>query len=184
MSTPTLRRAERMMSDEALREMIEQGFSGRMATVCKDGFPYCIPMLYVFMDDCVFVHGTSAIGHFRQNVDRDARACFELDEPGEVFDYGRFECDSGLAFRSAVLFGRLAVVSDTATRQRFCERLMAKYRPTGPEREKNFFPRLDHITVYRFDIERMTGKAQTLPAVSEQWPAVDRTKTPNARAHQ
>ena len=56
--------------------------------------------------------------------------------------------------------------------------------PTGPEREKNFFPRLDHITVYRFDIERMTGKAQTLPAVSEQWPAVDRTKTPNARAHQ
>jgi hypothetical protein len=27
----------------------------------------------------------------------------------------------------------------------------------------------------------MTGKQRLLPALSEQWPAIDRTKTPNAR---
>ena len=29
--------------------------------------------------------------------------------------------------------------------------------------------------------ERMTGKERVLPEFSEQWPAIDRTMTPNAR---
>jgi hypothetical protein len=37
------------------------------------------------------------------------------------------------------------------------------------------------ITVYAISVERMTGKEMALPALSEQWPAKDRTKTPNAR---
>ena len=182
MSTPTLRRAERAMTDAALRDMVARSFSGRLATVGEDGYPYCIPLLYVWMDGCPYVHGTSARGHFRRNVDHDARVCFELDEPGEVFDYGSFDCDSGLSFRSAVLFGRLTVVDDDATKQRFCEALLHKYRANGVQREHpNFFPRLDLVTVYRLDVERMTGKEQALPSVAEQWPALDRTKTPGAK---
>jgi hypothetical protein len=34
--------------------------------------------------------------------------------------------------------------------------------------------------VYAIAVERMTGKEQPLPPLSEQWPAKDRTKTPNA----
>jgi hypothetical protein len=40
---------------------------------------------------------------------------------------------------------------------------------------------LDAITVYMLTVERITGKAQIMPELSEQWPAIDRTKTPNAR---
>ncbi len=42
-------------------------------------------------------------------------------------------------------------------------------------------PRLDQITLYAIAIERITGKEGPLPKISEQWPALDRTKTPNAR---
>jgi uncharacterized protein len=35
-------------------------------------------------------------------------------------------------------------------------------------------------TVYAIAVERMTGKEQSLPPLSEQWPATDRTKAPNA----
>jgi len=42
----------------------------------------------------------------------DPRACFQVDEPVKVFDYGRFECDSGLAYRSAVAYGRIQIVED------------------------------------------------------------------------
>jgi len=31
-------------------------------------------------------------------------------------------------------------------------------------------------------IERLTGKQQVLPELSQRWPALDRTKSPNARA--
>jgi nitroimidazol reductase NimA-like FMN-containing flavoprotein (pyridoxamine 5'-phosphate oxidase superfamily) len=181
MSAPPLRRADLAMTSEQIRHALDRGFAGRLATVGPDGYPYCLPMLYIWADDQVFLHGASARGHLRVNVEHEARACFELDAPGEVFDYGRFECDSGLAYCSVILFGRISVADDIATRQWFCERLMEKYGKPDSIRPKNFFPRLDAITVYAMRVERMTGKERLLPELCEQWPAKDQTKTPHAR---
>jgi hypothetical protein len=61
------------------------------------------------------------------------------------------------------------------------ERLMEKYGKPNSIRPKHFFPRLDVITVYGLTVERMTGKEQLLPELSEQWPAKDQTRTPYAR---
>lgn len=179
--SPTLRRADRAMSQEQMLRMLDRGMAGRLATVSEDGSPYCLPLLFVWADNQLFLHGTSARGHLQSNVRRDPRACFVIDEPDEVFDYGRFECDSGLAYQSVILFGQIRVAEDTAAKQRFCERLMDKYGKPNSIRPKHFFPRLDAIALYVMSVDRMTGKAQILPALAEQWPAKDRTKTPNAR---
>ena len=77
--------------------------------------------------------------------------------------------------------GQATVIGDVATKQRFCESLLAKYGGPDTGRPKGFFPRLNLINVYAIAIERITGKEQILPPLSEQWPAVDRTKTPLAR---
>jgi uncharacterized protein len=181
MSAPTPRRADRAMTNQQALQALDRGFVGRLATVGEDGHPYCVPLLYVWADNQVYLHGTSARGHLRTNVEREPLVCFEVDESSGVFDYGRFECDSGLAYQSVILFGRIRIVEDAATKQAFCERLMAKYGKQNSVRPKNFFPRLNLITVYALTVERMTGKEQILPELSEQWPAKDRTKTPDAR---
>ena len=173
MSSPQIRRADRAMSEARTLETFVRGYSGRLATVSEDGFPYCIPLLYLWIDGEVFLHTTSVGGHLRANIERERRVCFEVDEQEGVFDYGRFECDSGLAYRSVCLFGRIRIVDDRKVKQRFCEALMEKYGK--PE-----IPRLDAITVYAIAVERMTGKEHPLPPLSEQWPAKDRTKTPHA----
>jgi nitroimidazol reductase NimA-like FMN-containing flavoprotein (pyridoxamine 5'-phosphate oxidase superfamily) len=182
MSSPPVRRADRIMSDERILETLAAGYSGRLATVSADGFPYCIPLLYLWIDGEVYVHTTSARGHLRANIEREPRVCFEVDEQDGVFDYGRFECDSGLAYRSVCLFGRIRVVDDNKIKQKFCEALLTKYGKKETKRPKAFFPRIDIIAVYAIAVERITGKEQTLPPISEQWPAKDRTKTPNALA--
>jgi uncharacterized protein len=178
---PGLRRADRAMTEEQTLRALACGFAGRLATISEDGYPYCVPLLYIWAEDQVFLHGTSARGHLRRNVEREPRVCFEIDEPDAVFDYGRFECDSGLAFRSVILFGRIGIAEDRETKQWFCERLMQKYGKPNSIRPRNFFPRLDAITVYALTVERITGKEKTLPPLSEQWPAIDRTMTPHAR---
>lgn len=180
-SPPGLRRADRIMSEEGMAEMLSRGFCGRLATVGESGEPYCTPLLYIWMDGELYLHTTSARGHLRANVEHEARVCFAIDEADGVFDYGRFECDSGLAFRSLVLFGRIRVIEETAIKQKFCEALMEKYGKGDTGRPKGFFPRIDIITVYAVAVERMTGKEMAMPALSQQWPAIDRTKTPNAR---
>ncbi len=175
---PPLRRADRVMPDAETLVLLERGFSGRLATIGADGYPYCLPMLYVWMDGAVWLHNTGARGHLRANVEHDARACFEVDEPEQVFAYGRFECDTGLAYASVILFGAIGVVEDTAVKQRFFTALMAKYMPADTGRPAGFFPRLDAITLYCVTPERITGKKTPLPDVSQRWPAADRTKSP------
>jgi hypothetical protein len=180
--SPDVRRTDKLMTEERTLETLDRGFCGRLATAGEDGYPYCVPLLYVWMDGQVFVHNSRAKGHLRANVDHDARVCFEVDEAGEVFAYGRFDCDSTVAYRSVILFGRTRVVEDVPGKQRFCEALMAKYADPAWDRPRGFFPRIDQITVYAITLERMTGKETPLPEVSRRWPAVDQTKTPSARA--
>ena len=179
---PRLRRTDKAMTPEAALALLQRGFCGRLATIGADGYPYCIPLLYVWMDDLVFVHSTGARGHLRANIEHDARVCFEVDEPGEVFGYGRFECDSSLAYQSVVLFGTIRIVDDRDTKHQFCEALMAKYAAAEQGRPTGFFPRIDQITVYAIAAERVTGKETPLPDASRRWPSVDRTMTPWVQA--
>jgi len=182
MSTPPqMRRADKVMSHAQAQETLQRGYCGRLATIGEDGYPYCVPLLYVWLNGEVFLHNAKARGHLRASVDHDPRVCFEVDEPGEVFPYGRFECDTSVAFRSVILFGRIRVVDETEAKQQFFEALMQKYAKAEWERPKGFFTRLDQITLYAIAVERITGKETPLPDMSEQWPSVDRTKTPNAR---
>lgn len=179
---PQVRRADKLMANERARDMLAAGYCGRLATVSEDGSPYCVPLLYVWLDDEVFVHNTAARGHLRANVDHEPRICFEVDEVGDVFDYGRFECDVSISHRSVIAFGRIRVIEDRALKQRFCDALMAKYHGRDVGRPKGFYPRLDDITVYAITVDRLTGKETALPPSAEQWPARDNTKTPNAKA--
>lgn len=103
-----------------------------------------------------------------------------MDEPLKVFDYGRFECDTDLAYRSAIAYGRIRVLDDRAAKIRFFDTLLAKYGTGVPGRPKSFYSRLDAVTVYALSVERVTGKYCPLPPPAEQWPTLDRTKSPNA----
>lgn len=176
---PRVRRADKAMPDAEARALLARGHTIRVATVGADGWPYLVPLLYVCVGDEVWVHNTSARGHFRTNVDRDDRVCGELDEAGEVYPYGRFECDTTIAYRSVVLFGRIRVVGDRGGRGAFFDALMAKYADPGWNRPAGFYPRLDEVTVYAIAVDRFTGKQTMLPAAADRWPAADHTKTPD-----
>jgi uncharacterized protein len=182
-SLPEIRRSDRAMSEDEAMRLLERGYCARVATVDAGGYPYCMPMLYVVIDGRLYIHGTGARGHLRANVDRCDKVCFEIDEPGEVFAYGRFECDTGLAYNSVIAFGTIHVVEAEDVKREFLDALMAKYSsPAWPQRPQGFYPRLGAITVYEIAIERVTGKYLPLPEISQQWPARDRTMSPNAIA--
>jgi uncharacterized protein len=179
-TSPQLRREDRAMNAQEIKEFLMKGFCGRVGTVSAGGTPYCVPLLYVCLDDDIYVHNTRARGHLRTNVEHSEKVCFEVDEAGEIFPYGRFECDTSVSYRSVIAFGRIGIVEDEAVKRRFLDGLMEKYANRNLQRPKGFYPRLDAITVYRIQLERVTGKRLALPAVAEQWPAKDRSMSPNA----
>src|SRR4051812_42979759 len=102
-----MRRSDLAVSDDRMLETLERGFCGRLATVGADGFPYCVPLLFVWADGRVHLHTARARGHLRANLEHEPRVSFVVDEPGEVFPYGRFECDTTVEYRSVTVFGRI-----------------------------------------------------------------------------
>ena len=56
MSTPQIRRADKVMSQAQTLATVQQGYCGRLATIGEDGYPYCVPLLYVWMDEELYVH--------------------------------------------------------------------------------------------------------------------------------
>lgn len=181
-SAPGMRRHDLAMPEEQARLVLERGFSGWLSTLGQDGYPYGTPMLYIYAEDKIYLHSTRAKGLLRQNIDHHSKVSFGIDEPDQVYAYGRFECDSSLAYQSVIAASEIEVVEDVDFKQRFCEWLMSKYGKPDWGRPENFFPRLDQIAVYAITIHRLTGKQIVLPTQSQQWPAFDRTKSPGARA--
>ena len=178
---PQLKRSDKLMSVTETHGLLSRAYAGRLATVGKNGWPYVVPLLFVWLDGEIWVHNTRVRGHLRDNVDHDPKVCFEVDEPGPIFPYGSTECDTSIAYRSVVAYGSIRIVEDRAQKQRFFEALLDKYRDPAWDRPRYSFPRIDQVTVYAITVREMTGKQTPLPAPEAQWPATDRTKSPPAR---
>ena len=175
----TLRRADLAMDDATAWSVLTQGYSGRLGTVGTDGAPYVVPMLYVCDGPVVYLHSSLAMGRMRSNLEHECRVCFLVDEPGKVYPYGRFECDSSLSYRSVMAFGKVRIVDDEGKASGFFDALMAKYSPADTGRPRGYYPRIKQIVVYALDVERLTGKQIHLPVAAQQWPSIDRTMTPD-----
>ena len=180
MSSPPVRRADKLMSQGKIDGLLSSGYCGHLATISPDGFPYVCPLLYVWLDRQVWLHNTSAHGHLQNNVRHDPRVCFEVSVPGEVFAYGRYQCDTSIEYQSIVLFGRVAIIDDRQKKSLFFDALMEKYQGNDSTRPKSFYPRLDGVTVYALAVERITGKEQRLPSKEARWPVTDHTMSPDA----
>jgi nitroimidazol reductase NimA-like FMN-containing flavoprotein (pyridoxamine 5'-phosphate oxidase superfamily) len=181
MSEGIVRRKDKEMPEAATRDLLLRAKLAHFGTISPSGDPYVLPNLFVYADDAIWLH-TSRAGHFCSNVEHSPRICVEIAEIGEIFPYGEFECDTSASYASVVAFGKVAIVPEPEAKALFFDRFMAKYADAMLDRPKGFYPRLDQVTVYRVTIERLTGKIGPLPAVAEQWPAINRTKSPGAVA--
>src|SRR5437016_5201780 len=126
-SLPGVRRVDRLMAEDTAREFLKAGFAANLATVSEDGSPYCVPFLYVWMDDRLF-------STTRSLADTCAPMWITSHESASLsMNRNRFSTMAdlnairGLAYRSVIVFGRIEIVADLAVKQRFFESLMEKY---------------------------------------------------------
>src|SRR5215469_6714386 len=180
MSQAQLRRKDKEMSVEEVEHLLHRLPLAHFATVGPEGEPYVVPNLFVYAERQIYLHTAAAIGHFRRNVGRDPRISLTATEMGQVFPYGRFECDTSAGYASIVGFGRIHLLDDAGAKVRFFDRFLDKYADPAWGRPKSFYPRLDAVAVYAIVLEHITGKKAPTPPETERWPARDRTKSPGA----
>jgi hypothetical protein len=179
MGQGVVRRADKEMSWDEAEDFLRRAPVAHFATLSADGDPYVVPNLFVHAEGRLFLH-TAATGHFRDNVERHPRISFDAAEMGEVYPYGSFACDTSTSYASVVGVGAIRILPEPAEKARFFDRFLAKYADPDWGHPKSFYPRLDQVTVFCIELERLTGKRTTLPPLAQRWPAVNRTMSPGA----
>ena len=182
MSTAAIRRADLVMPPDDVEALLQRAMVVRIGSVGTDGGPYVMPTLFVYAERTIHIHTTAALGHFRRNVAHEPRVCCEISEPGTVFPYGTFACDTTLSYASIIAFGALREIPVAVDKTRFFDRFMAKYADPAWRRPDGFYPRLDDTRVFGIELRQITGKLIALPALSQRWPMANRTKSPHAVA--
>lgn len=118
-----MRRKRQQMGMEACEEVLRRGTSGVLALEGDGGYPYAVPLSYVYAGGRIYFHSGKA-GHKLDAIQRNPKASFCVIGQDEVVaeEYTSY-------FRSVVVFGEIHVLEGDAEKWGAIELLARKYAP-------------------------------------------------------
>lgn len=148
-----MRRNRQLLPEEESIAILENGTSGVLALSGDSGYPYAVPMSYVYNDRKLYFH-SALNGHKIDAIRRNGLASFCVIAQDVVMP-----AEFTTRFRSVIAFGRIRIIDEPVEKRRTAELLAAKYDPDNlgnldREMEKGF----DRMCMIELEIEHLTGK--------------------------
>lgn len=146
-----MRRMRQALSDDAAGAILHRGKVCTLAVAGDGGYPYAVPMNYVYDGRDIYLHSARA-GHKIDALRRHPKCSLcvvDADEivPEELTTY----------FRSAIVFGRAEFIEDPARTERALRLLGAKYAP-GVDPTAEIGKCRSSVLIIRIAIDRLTAK--------------------------
>ena len=149
-----MRRKLQQLSDEEAEAVLRRGKYGVLALSGDDGYPYAVPISYVYADGKLYFHCAMA-GHKLDAMKRDDKASFCVVDKNELHPetYTTHFC-------SVIAFGRTRIIVDGDEKRRALMRIAEKFGPEGDAqgRNKEVDATIARACLVEFSIERFTGK--------------------------
>lgn len=148
-----MRRKRQQLSDEESISILQKATSGTLALLGDGGYPYAVPISYVYNDGKLYFHSAIS-GHKVDAIRNCDKASFcviyqDCVRPAEYTTY----------FRSVIAFGRIRIVEDESEKLAIARILGNRYNPNQEEAlQKELEHGLARMLAIRFDIEHLTGK--------------------------
>ena len=148
-----MRRNRQQLSREECERILSRCTSGVLALTGDGGYPYAVPLSYVYADGTIIFH-SAVQGHKVDAIRRDNRCSFcviEQDEirPAEFTTY----------FRSVIAFGRIQILEAADEKVQALRLLGRRYSPNDEAGLQHEIDKsLDHVMLIRLDIEHISGK--------------------------
>lgn len=148
-----MRRKRQQLSQEESVAILQKSTSGTLALLGDDGYPYAVPMSYVYNEGKLYFH-SALTGHKIDAIRKCDKASFCVIEQDDVQPekYTTF-------FRSVIAFGRIHIIEDEHGRLETARMLGNRYNPhQDVALQKEIESGLSRMQMIRFDIEHLTGK--------------------------
>ena len=153
MSFREMRRKNQALSPAACEAVLEQGTSGVLAAAGDGGYPYAVPLSYVWHGGRLLFH-CAPVGHKLDAILREPRVSFcvigqDCVVPEEYTTY----------FRSVIVFGRAQVLDSPVEKRAALEVLAAKYSPDLEQGRLEETDKLfDRVCIVALIPEHISGK--------------------------
>ena len=149
-----MRRTRQALPPEEISAVLERGTSGVLALAGDDGYPYAVPISYVYDGERIYFHSARA-GHKLDAVRREPKASFCVIDQDQIVpaEYTTY-------FRSVIAFGRIRVLEDEGEKRAAIEKLAEKYAPEdSPENRRQAIDReWKPLCMLELTIDHLSGK--------------------------
>ncbi len=152
-----MRKANKEIKDvSVIVQLLKTCHVGRLGTIGRDGYPIVKPLNFSFHEGKIYFH-TALAGEKIDDIKRDNRVCFEVDQPIAFVRADKQPCEAEYLYRSVIIKGRALLVEDQGERTLAFKSLMDKYQPEGGY---GLYPeeKLAMTGIVRIDVVEMTGK--------------------------
>ena len=149
-----MRRKNQQLSAAACEDILRRGTAGVLALSGDEGYPYAVPMSYVYADGRLYFHSAKS-GHKLDAIARCAKASFCVVDKDEIVP-----AQYTTHFRSVIVFGRMRVLTEDGERRAAMEALAVKYAPqeNAAHRAEAIEREWTPLCVMMMEVEHMTGK--------------------------
>ena len=149
-----MRRLKQEMPAEECRELLKTQVRGVLSLLGDDGYPYGLPIDYWYneADGKLYFHGAKE-GHKIDAIRACDKASFCIHDEGV-----RMDGEWPLHFRSVIVFGRIAPVTDHAVTREVCRRLAEKFTDDAAYIDAEIASAADRVLCLALTPEHMTGK--------------------------
>ena len=149
-----MRRKRQQLSEKENISILQKATAGTLALLGDNGYPYAVPISYVYADDGKLYFHSALSGHkidAIRNCDKASFCVIDKDDvqPEKYTTY----------FRSVIAFGRIHIIEDAQEKLETARLLGDRYNPNQEEAlQKEIEKGLSRMVMIRFDIEHLTGK--------------------------
>ncbi len=149
-----MRRENQLLSEKDTIAVLERGTNGVLAIQGIDGYPYAVPLSYVYCEDKIYFHGAK-VGHKIEAIQKSGKASFCVVDKDEIVskEYTTY-------FRSVIAFGEVRILEDEFEKREALKKLAMKYSADMGEEafEKVMEKSFQAVAIIEFSIAYMTGK--------------------------
>ena len=149
-----MRRIKQLLPEKEVIEILERNTSGVLSLLGDGGYPYGVPLSYVYIDNKIYFH-CAATGHKIDAIKGYNKASFTVIDRDDILPE-KFATN----YNSIIAFGKITIVEDNNEKLESIKALAKKYSPLETEESVNheINSSLNSLCMLRFDIEHITGK--------------------------
>ena len=149
-----MRRFKQELSHEECLNILNNNTAGVLALLGDEGYPYSVPLSYVFIDNKIYFH-TAKTGHKVDAIKNYDKASFCVIDQNHIVpeEYTTY-------FRSVIAFGKIRLLETFEEIQPAIQKLAIKYHPTDNEEHRNHMINRDikQMGMIELSIEHLSGK--------------------------